>query len=95
MYGIQTWVAMSKPKDMFEAGDNCYILVQNKIKFCEVLKVLQVQDDGRIGYEVRDLIDYRHMAIEHKFCADDEKTLKALLKETRELAKAAKASKKS
>jgi len=79
---------MSDPLDMFEAGDNCYILDRyNKIKFCEVLKVLPVQNDGRIGYEVRDLVDYRHMAIEHKFCADDEKTLKLLLKEIREAKK--------
>ena len=55
--------------------------VANNIKFCEIKKVFS--DPGyNIGlcYEAVDLVDYRFMFIEHRYCRDTEKEAKELKK---------------
>ena len=34
--------------------------------------------NGDIVYEVQDLVDWRFITVEHKYCADDKKKLKGI-----------------
>ena len=55
--------------------------VANNIKFCEIKKVFN-NAKGPVGlcYEAVDLVDYRFMFIEHRYCRDTEKEAKELKK---------------
>ena len=71
---------ISKANDPYKPGDNCYVVdITNKIKFCEIKKVHKHEGKNiSIYYEAVDLVDYKFMLIEHKFCRDTEKEAKAL-----------------
>ena len=63
----------------YEIDDNCYVLdTSNKIKFCEVTRVITEDNSGVIVYQLRDLIDYRYFVAKHEVCFDTEAEAKKL-----------------
>ncbi len=54
----------------FKKGDMCFILDRNnKIKHCHVISALPKSSNNEYLYQVQDLIDWRYIVIEEKYCA--------------------------
>ena len=63
----------------YKVDDNCYVLDKNnKIKFCEVTKVITGDKHYDVVYQLRDLIDYRYFVATHDDCCDSEAAAKKL-----------------
>ena len=63
----------------YKVDDNCYVLDKNnKIKLCEVTKVITGDKQYDIVYQLRDLIDYRYFVAKHEDCCDTEVAAKKL-----------------
>ncbi len=61
----------------YKIDDNCYVLNNdNKIKYCEVTRVITEDNSGVIVYQLRDLIDYRYFVAKHETCFDTEAAAK-------------------
>jgi len=68
-----------KSNPSYKVNDNCYVLDRsNKIKFCEVTKVITTDKDCDLVYQLRDLIDYRYFIARHEDCCDTETEAKKL-----------------
>ena len=68
-----------KTNPYYSVNDNCYVLDRNnKIKFCEITKVLTEIKECEVAYQLRDLIDYRYFVARHEDCCDSEIEAKKL-----------------
>ena len=68
-----------KTNPYYSVDDNCYVLDRsNKIKFCEITKVITEDKDYNVVYQLRDLIDYRYFIAKHEDCCDTEAEAKKL-----------------
>jgi len=65
--------------EKFKSGDCVYIVdAFNKIKFCQVLKEIKHVPKGVVAYEVQDLIDWKYIVVEHKYCSEKKQLLKGI-----------------
>jgi len=61
----------------YKIDDNCYVIDRfNKIKFCEVTKVITQDKDHAVLYQLRDFTDYRYFVASHEDCFDSESEAK-------------------
>ena len=58
--------------------------LNNSIRFCKVVKVLNSSDESMLVYDVMDVSDGRFLFVEHSRCADTERVIKNLKKRLRD-----------
>ncbi len=67
------------PNHVYKPGDMCFILDRyNRMKHCHIVSLIIEKDSDQNLYQVQDLVDWRYIVVEEKYCASTKNELKGV-----------------